>query len=64
MNYSPDFMDKFNGSHSGKTTLIEIKGGHIYERDRVRFKGCAAEWGWLFEFQLWQWKDRQWTRLY
>ena len=64
MNYTPDFMDTNQPLMTfGKPTLIEVKGGHIRDRDLVRFKGCAAEWGWLFRFELWQWKDRNWTQL-
>ena len=61
MTYKPDFLGL---EAQPKPILIEVKGGHIFDRDIVRFKGCAAEWGWLFEFQLWQWKNAKWTRLY
>ena len=61
MRYSPDFLDE-NPCH--RPRLIEVKGAHIYDRDIVRFKGCAAEWGWLFQFEMWMWKDRKWTRIY
>lgn len=73
MSYKPDFFWKEgtaivnrSGEVEGdeRPILIETKGGHIRDRDIVRFKGCAAEWGWLFDFQMWQWKDRKWTRIY
>ena len=64
MTYKPDFMGAAGLVGSQRPVLIEVKGGHIFDRDIVRFKGCSAEWGWLFEFQLWQWKDAKWTRLY
>ncbi len=66
MYYKPDFMEdgRVNGEPILKPRLIEVKGAHIYSRDLVRFKGCAAEWGWHFTFELHQWKDRKWTRLY
>lgn len=63
MNYTPDFMGAAGLVGAQRPVLIEVKGGFIRDRDLVRFKGCAAEWGWLFEFQLWQWKDRKWTQL-
>ena len=63
MSYKPDFME-ISCQPGVHHRLIEVKGGHIYDRDIVRFKGCAAEWIWLFEFQLWQWKNGVWTRLY
>jgi hypothetical protein len=58
MSYKPDFLDR------DSKTIYEIKGAHVFSRDIVRFKGCAAEWSWLFDFQLWQWKDSKWSRLY
>ena len=64
MTYKPDFMERQPSENGSDVTLIEVKGGHIFDRDIVRFKGCAAEWGWLFEFQMWQWKGSKWTRLY
>ena len=64
MTYKPDFMERQPSENGPDVTLIEVKGGHIFDRDIVRFKGCAAEWGWLFEFQMWQWKGSKWTRLY
>jgi len=63
MNYKPDFLNRHE-MVKGKAKLIEVKGAHIYERDIVRFKGCAAEWGWLFRFEMWQWKEGAWTQLY
>ena len=57
MHYKPDFLMR-------PSLLIEVKGAHVFSRDIVRFKGCAAEWDWLFRFQMWQWKNGDWTRLY
>lgn len=64
MNYKPDFMDMIkDGKPNLRPRLIEIKG---FERSRdiVRFKGCAAEWSWLFSFELWEWKNKTWARIY
>ena len=64
MTYKPDFLGAVGLVGSQRPVLVEVKGGHIFDRDIVRFKGCAAEWGWLFAFELWQWKNRDWKRLY
>lgn len=62
MRYTPDFLVR-RFVPSGKHVVVEIKGGHIFDRDLVRFKGCRAEWGWLFDFELWQKKGGEWKRL-
>ena len=62
MNYTPDFMYR-DAPVLAKPVLIEIKG-FAWSRDIVRFKGCAAQWDWLFDFQLWEWKGGKWTRIY
>ena len=54
MTYKPDFMGAAGLLGSQRPVLVEVKGGHIFDRDICRFKGCAAEWGWLYEFQMWQ----------
>lgn len=65
MTYKPDFLQRSNYFPNALPPVVfEVKGAHIYDRDIVRFKGCAAEWSWLFEFQMWQWKNATWTRLY
>ena len=61
MTYKPDFL---KGTRAEACTIIEVKGGHIFDRDIVRFKGCAAEWGWLFQFEMHQWNGGEWTRIY
>lgn len=61
MYYKADFVAR---GADGVTYLYEIKGGHIWSRDLVRFRGCRAEWTpYHFEFELWQRKRGQWTRL-
>ena len=47
---------------SYRTKFIEVKGGHIWDRDIVRFKGCRAAWP-QYEFEMWQLKKREWTRI-
>jgi hypothetical protein len=42
---------------------IEVKGGHIFDRDIVRFKGARALWPEI-AFEMWQKKSGQWNRLH
>jgi len=44
------------------TKLIEIKGGHIWDRDIVRFKGARAFYP-EFQFEMHQKKAGQWSRI-
>lgn len=43
--------------------IIEVKGGHIFDRDIVRFKGARAAWP-LFQFEMHQKKAGEWRRLH
>ena len=58
MTYSPDLSYEIEG----RMILVEVKGAHVRSRDIVRFKGCRAEWP-QYGFEMWQWADRQWTRV-
>ncbi len=58
--YTPDFIVWMA---NGQTELHEVKGGHIFAKDLIRFKGCRAEWGLHFRFALHQKKNRMWRRL-
>lgn len=60
MKYTADMVAQ---KPDGSWLLFEVKGAHIRSRDIVRFKGCRAEWP-EFEFQMWQWKSGEWTRIY
>lgn len=63
MRYTPDWVTfHFPASNHG-ITVIEVKGGHIFDRDLVRFKGCRAEWKDRFFFEMWQKKAGEWRRL-
>jgi hypothetical protein len=44
--------------------LIEIKGPHIFAKDKIRFKGCRAEWP-MFQFEMHQ-RERggHWRRIH
>lgn len=59
--YSPDFTVWETGA--AFLRLIEVKGPHIWQKDRIRFRGCRAEWGMWFQFEMWQKKAGQWKRL-
>jgi hypothetical protein len=50
-------------SHTPFPLLFEVKGPHIFEKDLIRFKGCRAEWGTHFQFELHQKTKSGWTRV-
>jgi hypothetical protein len=47
----------------GTITLAEVKNRQIWDRDRVRFRGCRAEWGHIYRFQFWQLNSGTWKQL-
>lgn len=59
--YKPDFVVLIEDQ---PITIIECKGAHVWSRDRVRFRSCAAEWRDWFRFEFWQKKRGQWARVY
>lgn len=61
MRYTPDFVVVQHVPHPLK--FVEIKGGRIWDRDIVRFKGAAAYWP-QFEFEMWQKQGGRWCRLH
>lgn len=60
MRYLADFVV----FHGEDITMIEVKGGKIWDRDIVRWKGCRAEWP-QFKFEFHQ-KTRHegWRRIH
>lgn len=70
MTYTPDFVAVEGISHLYpiadrpyvRLIFYEVKGAHIYSRDMVRFKGARGNYP-LYEFQMWQLKKGDWTRL-
>ena len=59
--YKPDFIAR---GANGVTYVYEVKGGHIWSRDLVRFKGCREEWKpYRIEFEMWQKKEGQWWQI-
>ena len=67
MHYTPDFVVFMDcGLTPGPPPmnhirLIEVKGGHIWDRDIVRFKGARAYWP-EFSFEMWQKTKQGWIR--
>lgn len=69
MRYTPDFVvftNAYAPDASGDPaahwiSLIEVKGGHIWDRDIVRFKGARAYWP-EFAFEIWQKTKQGWRR--
>ncbi len=43
--------------------LVEVKGGYIFPKDLIRFKGCRAAWP-MFTFALHQKAEGTWRRIY
>jgi len=61
MRYTPDWMV---WDYDGQIKLIEVKGPHIHSRDsRVRFLTARRDYPW-FQFECWQWKDKQWRDIW
>lgn len=69
MRYTPDFVVFPCGGlvlqqlEPAPIKLIEVKGGHIWSRDIVRFKGARAYWP-EFAFEMWQKTKQGWKRLH
>ena len=64
MRYTPDFVVIGNCYESGypvNMRLIEVKGGRIWGRDIVRFKGARAYWP-EFAFEMYQKTKQGWKR--
>lgn len=64
MRYTPDFVvfDRLMYPYV-QVRLIEVKGGHIWDRDIVRFKGARAHWP-EFSFEMWQKTKQGWKRIH
>lgn len=63
MHYTPDWLVIRPAENYRNWLLIEVKGSHIWSRDAVRFKGCAAQWKAHFDFQMWQKDKGIWSRI-
>lgn len=65
MYYKPDFLVFMPSTGSiveSRVKLIEVKGPQIWDRDKVRFRGCRAEYP-EFDFELWQREKGEWRKL-
>lgn len=50
--YTPDFLVRTGAC--AKPLLIECKGKHKWEDAVVKFKAAKLIWGWLFNFEMWE----------
>jgi hypothetical protein len=62
MVYSPDFTVWEYPNQIWEPYFVEVKGGYIFPKDLIRFKGCRAEWP-MFRFELHQKREGCWARL-
>lgn len=60
MRYTPDFVVIVEDS---PFRLVECKGGYIWPKDMIRFKGCRAEWKKHFDFEMHQKREGTWQRI-
>lgn len=67
MRYTPDFVvfrrTMPEDEQPWPIMLIEVKGGHIWDRDIVRFKGARAHWP-EFSFEMHQKTKQGWKRIH
>jgi hypothetical protein len=64
MRYTPDWIVVCESNVTfHRFKAIEVKGAHIFDRDIVRFKGARALWPEI-QFEMWQKKSGDWTRLF
>ena len=57
--YSPDFMAI---NYEGRVTFFEVKGGHIWDDSKVKFKAAKEKHSWA-KFQMWQRKRSEWRQI-
>jgi hypothetical protein len=57
--YTPDWMCE---DHKGRITFFEVKGGHIWDDSKVKFKAAAELHTWA-NFEMHQKKGGAWTRI-
>lgn len=63
--YTPDFtvLTPTEGGYGAPHLLfIEVKGAHIRQKDWDRFKHARDNHP-EFQFELWQWKERNWIQI-
>ncbi len=57
--YTPDF---YVVTSTGAIRIDEVKGAHIYEDARIKFKAAAAQFP-EFHWRMWQWKEGKWSMI-
>lgn len=57
--YCPDFMGI---SDEGDLVLIEVKGGHIRDSGRVKYRAAKRLYP-EFRFEMWQEKKKKWNKI-
>lgn len=64
--YTPDFfvIDAAfrQNPYISDIRLLEIKGAHVFEKDRIRYRGCRACWP-RFQFEFHQKTKLGWNRI-
>lgn len=58
--YKPDFLVR---RHEDKPLIIEVKGEQKWEDSIVKFKAAKLTWGWLFDFECWEYAQG-WRQIY
>lgn len=59
--YAPDFM--LTNLIDEKTTFYEVKGAHIWDDSKVKFKAAKERYP-HWSFEMWQWKNGEWKQLF
>lgn len=63
--YAPDYMAVHMhrlGNVYPVITFFEVKGAHIWDDSKVKFRAAAERHSWA-EFQMWQKKQGEWRRI-
>lgn len=65
MYYVPDFMVLLETAHiiDHRPLIVEIKGGHIWEDAKVKFKTAWAAYGKVFRFSMVQKRKDGWVTI-
>lgn len=61
--YTPDFFVVVKDHFACYFEFHEVKGGHIWDDSKVKFKVARKMFPW-FKFKMLQYKDKQWVELY
>lgn len=63
--FTPDFfvVVGYGEGTEKRLRFVESKGGHIWEDSKIKFRVAKEMFPWA-EWEMWQWKNKTWTRLY